>query len=200
MKSHAFHHLIVLETLAEEENRRQKLRSEAETGRRGCGELLGSGRPDLERAAAATQSISQLLGPSPRAASAGVPASSRPPSTNRAVDHAHITGSRAGRMAYGHEFVIEADNFLPFPAATTAACPERALPSRHPMGAGAHNRQEGGLGPYQPPWASHPPSTAMLVPVMNDASSLARNATVVAISRGSAYRPIGVRRTMSSEE
>jgi hypothetical protein len=69
-----------------------------------------------------------------------------------------------------------------------------------PDGRRPHNRQAAGLGPYQPPWASHPPSTAMVVPVMNDASSLARNATAVAISRGSAYRPIGVRRTMSSEE
>lgn len=134
MKSHAFHHLIVLETLAEEENRRQKLRSEAETGRRGCGELLGSGRPDLERAAAATQSISQLLGPSPRAASAGVPASSRPPSTNRAVDHAHITGSRAGRMAYGHEFVIEADNFFAIPSGHDSRLSGKSAPLAAPDG------------------------------------------------------------------
>jgi hypothetical protein len=113
--------LDVLETLAGEETHRQKRRGEAETRRRGCAELPGSGPPDLET-------------------------------------------------------------------------------SRHPIGAGAHNRQASGLGPYQPPWASHPPSTAMLDPVMNDASSLARNATAVATSRGSAYRPIGVRRTMSSAE
>ena len=40
-------------------------------------------------------------------------------------------------------------------------------------------------GIYQPPSASQPPSTATLVPVMYEASSLAKKATVAAISAGS---------------
>jgi hypothetical protein len=39
---------------------------------------------------------------------------------------------------------------------------------------------------YQPPYASHPPSTATSLPVTNEASSEARKATTRAISAGSA--------------
>jgi hypothetical protein len=52
--------------------------------------------------------------------------------------------------------------------------------------------------PSQPPSASHPPSTRTLDPVRKDASSEARKATTRATSRGSARRPIGVRRATSS--
>ena len=73
---------------------------------------------------------------------------------------------------------------LGWPSRFADAVDQRPLRSGHDghRRAGRSERRS----PYQPPWASHPPSTAMLVPVMNDASSLARNATVVAISRGSA--------------
>src|SRR5712691_1025242 len=43
----------------------------------------------------------------------------------------------------------------------------------------------------KPVWAVRPPSTTIAAPVMNDASSEARNRTVLAISSGSPIRPNG---------
>src|SRR6185369_9102422 len=43
------------------------------------------------------------------------------------------------------------------------------------------------------PWIAIPPSTTKHCPVMYDAAGIARNATAVATSRGSAMRPSGVR-------